>query len=104
MVLKVTRLRTRGFTCKCVPFVDPFCDGPFWMSPGFPFEVAPLAIPRFGNPSNEVFCDPIELPLDPLFENDARMVAGGSPARADCGYRPRSATSIEDASKSLPTM
>src|ERR1700722_20397947 len=97
MVLKVTRLRTRGFTCRCAPFADPFCGGCerlFKRPPGFLFKTS----------LDEFFWEACALPFDPIFENAARMVAGGSPASADCGYMPRSAILIEDASRSLPTI
>src|SRR5579863_3617712 len=98
MVLKVTRLRTRGFTSRCVPLAGAFCGDED------PFMRSPVAKPRFDIPSDEFVGGQFEPALQAILENEARIVAGGSPARADCGYRPRSATSMADGSKSLPTM
>src|SRR5579863_2582004 len=99
MVLKVTRLRRRGFTRRCaplVPLVAPFPE---------PFaDPLPRPIEPFGGTSRALcgpFCVPFELPI---FEKQARIDAGGKPVSADCGYSPRSATSIADGSRSLPTM
>src|ERR1700730_1454886 len=98
MVLKVTRLRRRGLTSRCAPFVDPLPEAFFkaWPEP-FPNPLfAPFAPP---------FCEPSAEPFElPIFEKQARMAAGGNPASADCGYKPRSATSIADGSRSLPTI
>src|SRR4029077_18438532 len=41
---------------------------------------------------------------EPTFEKQVRIAAGGNPPTADCGYKPRSATSMAEGSKSLPTM
>src|SRR3977135_2118981 len=78
MVLNVTRLRRRGFTKRCDAEVDPVWD---WL------------------------CDPFcEACREPTFEKQLRITAGGNPPTADCGYKPRSATSMAEGSKSLPTM
>src|SRR5579859_1825580 len=93
MVLNVTRLRRRGLTRRCapLPLLAPFpLLDPLPFDP-FPFEPLPLSV------SGE------RLGL-PIFEKQARMAAGGKPVNADCGYSPRSATLIEDGSRSLPTM
>src|SRR6266496_1601724 len=94
MVLNVTRLRNRGFTRRCEPLFE------------LPF--VPLANPFpawFCGPSAPVFDAPFDAPFAlPIFEKHARIMAGGNPARADWGYSPRSATSIAEGSKSLPTM
>src|SRR6478752_9456523 len=78
MVLNVTRLRNRGFTRRWPLPLDPL---PFWDPSPVPFVVA-----------------------FPIFEKHARIIAGGNPVNADCGYSPRSAASMEEGSKSLPTM
>src|SRR5579864_4235578 len=90
MVLNVTRLRRRGLTSRCAPL--PLL-APFPLADPFPFEPLPLPL----SPSGE------GLGL-PIFEKQARMAAGGKPVNADCGYSPRSATLIEEGSRSLPTM
>src|SRR5437764_10184298 len=99
MVLKVTRLRRRGFTSKCAP-LDPFV--PF----GDPISSArfdPLVPDDSCEPFDAPFKAPFDAPL-PIFEKQARMAAGGKPVSPDWGYSPRSATSIAEGSRSLPTM
>src|SRR5579872_674870 len=100
MVLKVTRLRRRGLTSRCAPLVKPGVE-PF--ADPLPFDEplpTPFAAP-ICDPSCELLAPPLVLPI---FEKQARMAAGGKPVRADCGYSPRSATSIAEGSKSLPTI
>src|SRR6266849_4906689 len=53
------------------------------------------------DPVWDPFC---EVCREPTFEKQVRITAGGNPPTADCGYKPRSATSTAEGSKSLPTM
>src|SRR5271168_2079009 len=93
MVLKVTRLRRRGFTSRWAPLLEPL------------LEPLPAPFPE-PLPLDDASCGwPLEFPFGlPIFEKQARIDAGGRPASADWGYRPRSATVMEERSKSLPTM
>src|SRR3982074_1254862 len=78
MVLKVTKLRRRGFTNRCDADVAPVWD-------------------RLWAP----FC---EVCREPIFEKQVLLTVGGNPPTADCGYKPRSATWMAEGSRSLPTM
>src|SRR5712672_1354291 len=94
MVLKVTRLRRRGLTSKCAPLPEPLLDP-------LPEPLLAPLVPLPCEPSDNPFALPLLLPI---FEKQARIAVGGNPVSEDCGYRPRSATSIADGSRSLPTI
>src|ERR1700739_493788 len=92
MVLKVIRLRRRGLTRRCVPL--PFA-APWLFAAPLPFaEPLPLPFPvaaAFETASGEALAPPVIPLVVPIFEKQARMMAGGSPASAYCGESPRSA-------------